>query len=101
VDGRDLERGHRLHDLAGLSVPLRGAVDRALRTRAVHDHPAASGSPGPAAQGRQPRRIFVNNMSDPFQERVPDDFIARRRHRADRTPPFAASLDAHAATITA
>jgi protein gp37 len=40
-------------------------------------------------------------MSDLFHERVPDDFIACRRHRADRTPPFAASLDAHAATITA
>jgi protein gp37 len=40
-------------------------------------------------------------MSDLFHERVPDDFIARRRHCADRTPPFAASLDAHAATINA
>jgi protein gp37 len=28
-------------------------------------------------QWRQPRRIFVNSMSDLFHDRVPDDFIAR------------------------
>jgi protein gp37 len=37
-------------------------------------HPDRLGLP---LQWRQPRRIFVNSMSDLFHERVPDDFIAR------------------------
>src|SRR5947207_580819 len=46
-------------------------------------HPDRLGLP---LRWREPRRIFVNSMSDLFHERVPDEFVARVIDTARLTP---------------
>jgi len=114
VDRRYLEPGAGLRkDFAGMQALLRRDLRRALsrRTRAsVRTGVYLRLVPGKLDEPfrwARPRRVFVNSMSDLFQEGVPDDFAARvfnvmRRadwhtyqlltKRADRLRQFASKL---------